>query len=292
MINKRVLVTGSNGQLGSEIRQLSDRTDFDFIFTDIEELDLTNPSYVEAFFDKENIDYCINCAAYTAVDKAESEPEITHKINVEAVKNLAMACSTHDVSLIHISTDFVFNGKSNIPYTENMEPDPISIYGRSKLEGEQKALNHNLNTLVIRTAWLYSSFGGNFVKTMLQLGRDKDSLKVVVDQVGTPTYARDLAHAIIKIIQKLSSGHKNVNEITGIYHFSNEGIASWYDFAMEIFRQKKIEIEVNPVRTMAFPTPATRPQYSVMDKSRIKEVFGLKIPYWKDSLATCLMLID
>ena len=278
--------------MGNEIRKSSAGYDHEFFFTDIEELDLTNACYVEAFFNDHTIDYCINCAAYTAVDKAESELEIARKINVDAAKNLALACADHETVLIHLSTDFVFNGRSNTPYTEQDEPDPINVYGKTKLDGENAALNHNKNTIIIRTSWLYSSFGNNFVKTMLRVGHEKDALNVIFDQLGSPTYAGDLAAAILQIIRQLNEGRHNINDVRGIYHYSNEGVASWYDFAHEIFRQRGIDIHVTPVRTKEYPTPATRPQFSVMDKSSIKEGFDLQITYWQDSLAACINLID
>jgi len=291
-MNKTILITGANGQLGSEIRELSPGFNYEFIFTDVEELDLTNPSYVDSFFTEHQIDFCINCAAYTAVDKAEDDPDAARKINVEAVKNLAMACAENNAIFLHVSTDFVFNGRSNIPYTEEDEADPVSVYGRTKLDGELAALNHNLGTIILRTSWLYSSFGNNFVKTMLRLGREKDRLSIIFDQVGTPTYGYDLALAILKIVDRLNTGQSNIMEVKGVYHFSNEGVASWYDFAMEIFLSRNIDIKVIPVRTSEYPTPATRPQFSVMDKQKIKQTFNIEIPHWKESLIRSLKLID
>jgi len=300
-MNKTILITGANGQLGSEIRELSPGFNYEFIFTDVEELDLTNPSYVDSFFTEHQIDFCINCAAYTAVDKAEDDPDAARKINVEAVKNLAMACAENNAIFLHVSTDFVFNGRSNIPYTEEdaaytavdkAEDDPVSVYGRTKLDGELAALNHNLGTIILRTSWLYSSFGNNFVKTMLRLGREKDRLSIIFDQVGTPTYGYDLALAILKIVDRLNTGQSNIMEVKGVYHFSNEGVASWYDFAMEIFLSRNIDIKVIPVRTSEYPTPATRPQFSVMDKQKIKQTFNIEIPHWKESLIRSLKLID
>lgn len=291
MFGKRILITGSKGQLGSELQQLAYASDFEFIYTDIEELDLTNACYVDEFFNREKIDFCINCAGYTAVDKAESEPELAEKINTSAVKTLSQACGEHDATLIHISTDFVFDGRSSMPYTEEMDARPISTYGKTKLMGELEALKHNIRTLVIRTSWLYSSFGNNFVKNMIRLGQEKDRIRVVFDQVGTPTYCRDLAYAIIHILHSLVDGHNYPDSVRGVYHYSNEGVASWYDFALEIFKQKNMDVDVVPIRTEEYPTPAPRPSFSVMDKSHIKKVFGLDIPYWKDSLAECLKLI-
>lgn len=287
MNKKNILVTGANGQLGSELKVLAANTNFHFIFTDVEELDLTNASAVNAFFEKQNIDYCINCAAYTAVDKAEANEAVARLINVEAVRHLAQACKLHHAILVHISTDFVFAGDTTAPLIETDTPEPLSIYGQTKLDGEQAALQNNPRTLVLRTAWLYSSFGNNFVKTMIRLGQERDELQIVSDQVGTPTYAADLAGAILSII----FSDKLVSEgAYGIYHFSNLGLASWYDFAMSIFEMKGIHVRVLPILTQDYPTPARRPAYSVLDKSKIQETFGLQIPYWRDSLRRCIQL--
>lgn len=287
-----ILVTGSNGQLGSEIRKLSKESDHNFIFTDIDELDLTNIIETERFFDKRNISYCINCAAYTAVDKAETEIENTIAVNVTAVRNLAEVCAINHTVFIHISTDFVFDGRNCQPYVETDKTKPINVYGQSKYEGEHQALKENPATIIIRTSWLYSAFGNNFVKTMIHAGSKNNVLKVIFDQAGTPTYAMDLADAILKIIDQIHLNIKERANYFGIYHYSNEGIASWYDFAIEIFNISGIKCMVNPILTRDYPTPAKRPHYSVLDKSKIKSTFGLTIPYWKDSLIRCLKEIE
>ena len=285
-----ILVTGANGQLGSELNIVSTYEPFQFIFSDIEELDLTDGNAVNSFFNTHKIDVCINCAAYTAVDNAEKNLEAARAINVDAVQNLAEACTINNTLLIHISTDFVFRGNASAQLTEEAKPDPVSAYGFTKLEGENIALKTNQNTLVIRTSWLYSSFGNNFVKTMIRLGRERDELGVVVDQVGTPTYAGDLAKTIITILKK--SEAMDMEDICGIYHFSNEGVASWYDFAKAIFELKSIDINLKALKTTEYPTPAERPKYSVMDKNKIKSTFNLDIPYWRDSLKLCLELLE
>ena len=284
-----VLVTGANGQLGSELKLLAPASAFEFIFTDVEELDLTDGTAVRAFFGAQKIDFCINCAAYTAVDRAEEDEGLARAINAGAVENLAKACAVHEALLVHISTDFVFDGQTWRPLDERDRPNPVSVYGRTKLEGEQLALQKNPKTIIIRTSWLYSTFGNNFVKTMLRLGSERDSLGVIVDQVGTPTYAADLAAAILHIINELSANFDH--EKTGIFHYSNEGVASWYDFAKAIFDLESIAIDLKPIGTDDYPTPARRPHYSVMDKSKIKQTFDIAIPYWRDSLKKCLKLM-
>ena len=284
-----ILVTGANGQLGSELRLLAPSSDMEFIFTDIGELDLTDTGAVHDFFNSHKIDFCINCAAYTAVDKAEDDKEMAEAINVGTVRNLARACSLHGSTLVHISTDFVFDGKAWVPYTEEDLPNPVSVYGQTKLYGEQAALGENPQTIIIRTSWLYSTFGNNFVKTMLRLGKERNELSVISDQIGTPTYAADLALAIMHIINELPE--KENHEKRGIFHYSDEGVASWYDFAKAIFDIESIEIDLKPIGTADYPTPAKRPHYSVMNKSKIKNTFGLAIPYWRDSLKKCLKLM-
>lgn len=285
-----ILVTGAKGQLGSELRIISAYEQYQFIFVDIEELDLTDGAAVNAFFNARRIDFCINCAAYTAVDLAEKNKEAARMVNVDAVQNLAEACTINRTFLFHISTDFVFRGNLSLPLTEEVEPDPISVYGLTKLEGEGIALKTNPHTMVIRTAWLYSSFGNNFVKTMIRLGKERDELGVIADQIGTPTYAGDLAKTIIKIIK--FAQENGAEENCGIFHYSNEGAASWYDFAKAIFDLKSMNINVKPLKTTEYITPAKRPQYSLMDKSKIKSAFNLKIPYWRDSLKVCLELLE
>ena len=286
----KILVTGANGQLGSELNIISAYEPYHFIFTDIAELNLTNAREVNSFFNTHKIDYCINCAAYTAVDNAEKNIEAARAINVDAVQNLAEACTINNTFLIHISTDFVFRGNSFLPIQEDIKPDPVSVYGFTKFEGENMAIKTNPKTLIIRTSWLYSSFGNNFVKTMLRLGKERDELGVVVDQIGSPTYAGDLAKAIMEIIK--NADRYDLLHNFGIYHYSNEGVASWYDFAKAIFDLKAIKIDLKPLLTSQFPLPAKRPAYSLMDKTKIKKTFNLKIPYWRDSLKLCLELFD
>ncbi len=287
----RILVTGSKGQLGSELKKLSELHDHTCLFTDIEELDICSGREVRAFFDQHPVDVVINCAAYTAVDKAESEIEKALMINATAPKILAETCRLYEAVMIHISTDFVFDGQSCRPYTEQDATAPVNVYGQTKFEGEIRVLRENPRSLVIRTSWLYSSIGHNFVKTMIRLGLEKKKLNVIFDQVGTPTYANDLAAALYHIIERMTAV-REYPAIWGVYHYSNEGVASWYDFADEIFRIKKIRAGLNPARSSEFPTPAKRPSFSVMDKGKIKETFDLSIPHWKDSLVRCLELMD
>lgn len=283
-----ILVTGSNGQLGSEFQKLSEKSGHEFIFTDIDELDLTDHHEIERFFENKDISFCINCAAYTAVDKAESEIENAIAVNVSAVRNLAEVCNSNHTVFIHISTDFVFDGSNCQPYVESDKARPINVYGQSKYDGEQQALKENTKTIIIRTSWLYSSFGNNFVKTMMKVGKKNDTLNVIFDQAGTPTYAVDLVEAILIIIEEIQTKRIDKEEYFGIFHFSNEGIASWYDFAIEIFRISGINCMVNPILTKDYPTPSKRPHFSVLDKSKIKTTYGLAIPYWKDSLSRCI----
>ncbi len=279
-----ILVTGSKGQLGNEIQKLvSSYPSFNFIFTDVEELDITDVEQLDKFFIENKIDFVINCAAYTAVDKAETDRKLADLINVTAVKYLAEISKKFKITLIHISTDYIFNGRNYKPYVETDKPNPISYYGQTKLNGEIQIEKYAGNAIIIRTSWLYSGFGNNFVKTMIKYGNERDSLKVVADQVGTPTYAGDLAKAILEIIPKL----KNINEIE-IYNFSNEGAISWYDFAEAIMKLKNINCKIIPIESKDYPTPAPRPFYSILNKAKIKNDFGIEIPYWLDSLEKCL----
>ena len=281
-----VLVTGSNGQLGSEIRELSPEYNYNFFFTDRNTLDISDKKAVEEFLSRNDINIIINCAAYTAVDTAESDEANADKINHLAVKNLAELAKDKNIQLIHISTDYVFDGKNYKPYTEDDITNPNGVYGATKLAGEIAMQNINpANSIIIRTSWVYSSFGANFVKTMLRLGKEKESLGVIYDQVGTPTYARDLAKAILDILPNIK------NEKVAIYNYSNEGVLSWYDFAKEIMRMAKLECVINPIETIDYPTPAQRPHYSLLNKSKIKKEFGIIIPYWKDSLSECLKIM-
>jgi len=287
-----VLVTGSNGQLGSELRHIiqnstSEIQHHNFYFTDKSTLDITDKNAIDNFCTQNNIKIIINCAAYTAVDKAESDEEMAYAINHKAVETLAHIAKEKNISLIHISTDYVFDGSNFKPYTEDEPTNPQSIYGSSKLAGEEALQSINpKNSIIIRTSWVYSSFGNNFVKTMLRLGKEREELGVIFDQVGTPTYARDLAEAIITIIPQLS------NDDVEIIHYSNEGVCSWYDFAIAIFEMQSIECHVNPIETKAYPTPATRPHYSLLNKAKIKENYTVTIPYWRDSLRQALQLME
>ena len=259
---KRVLVTGANGQLGKSINRISTNySELKFVFTDVAELDITNIDDVNAFFSSNKTDYCINCAAYTAVDKAEEEVDKAYLLNAIAVKHLAEACKTSAAVLIHISTDFVFDGTKRTPYTEEDTPNPLSVYGKSKLKGEQFIQGILERHFIVRTSWLYSEYGNNFVKTMLRLAETRKQIGVVNDQIGSPTYAGDLAEFILKIISSRSTAY-------GLYHYSNLGAISWYDFAVEIFKRHKKDVHVVPIPTSAYPTAAKRPAYSVLSKKR------------------------
>lgn len=278
---KKILVTGSKGQLGNEIRKLSSHfPNFQFVFTDIEELDLLDSTAVNQMIANEGFAVCLNCAAYTAVDRAEDEEEVAMKINVDAVENLAKVCEENGVFLIHVSTDYVFNGEMNRPYQETDETIPNSIYGWSKLKGEAAVFKQSSHAIIIRTSWLCSSFGNNFLKTMLKLGKERDKLGVVFDQVGTPTFAADLAKAMLIIAQQCPQ--KPIQEI---YHFSNEGAVSWYDFAKAIMDLADLKCKVDPIESSAFPTKAKRPYYSVLNKEKIKKDYQIQIPYWRESLS-------
>ena len=285
METKKVLVTGSNGQLGNEIKRLAaGNKHMEFYFTDVDELDITSQEALETFFENNPVDYIINCAAYTAVDKAEEEKETAQLLNGMAPLNLLKKAEQYHAKLIHISTDYVFDGLGFRPYTETDTPNPQSVYGATKLQGETD-IHHSPNVMIIRASWLYSSFGHNFVKTVLRLASEKKELKIVSDQIGTPTYAHDLAETILYI---LSIDIRNRFFASGIYHYSNEGVCSWYDFAKAILEIKKIEKPVIPIRTEDFPTPAPRPFYSVLDKTKIKNSFNITIPHWRESLVDCL----
>ena len=298
-----ILVTGSNGQLGSEIEALSSNYKYNFFFTDRNTLDISDDVEVKKFVDAKSIDIIINCGAYTAVDKAEDDAINADKINHLAVKNLAQISKDNNIQLIHISTDYVFDGKNYRPYLEDDVTAPNGVYGKTKLDGENMMLSINpLNSIIVRTSWVYSSFGANFVKTMLKLGKERDSLGVIFDQIGTPTYARDLARAILDIVTLGEAKATHPNAFTGcaplgahsnvqIYNYSNEGVCSWYDFAKEIMSMAKLDCAINPIESSAYPTPAKRPHYSLLNKSKIKEEFDLSIPYWKDSLNECLQIM-
>lgn len=280
---KKILITGTHGQLGKSLERLtSARNDIEAVLTDVDNLNLTDREAVENEISSGGYDFIVNCAAYTAVDKAESDDVAAARINTEAVGNIARAARAARVKVIHISTDYVFSGQHHRPYDELDEPYPTSVYGRTKLEGEGMLTSFCPDAVIIRTSWLYSEFGSNFVKTILKKGKELGALKVVSDQIGTPTYAGDLADAIMAIVD-------SEKWIPGVYHFSNEGVASWYDFAIEILQMGgEPQVKVTPCATKDYPTPASRPNYSVLDKSKIKRTYGIEVPYWKDSLRKCI----
>ena len=283
---KNILITGANGQLGNEMRVLSEENkEYTYFFTDVAELDICNEQAVMDFVKANDIHVIVNCAAYTAVDKAEENIEFCTKLNADAVGYLAKAAEANQAEFIQISTDYVFDGTAHTPYGETEPTCPNSVYGSTKLAGEQNALTLCSRSMVIRTAWLYSTFGNNFVKTMIRLGKERDTLGVIFDQIGTPTYARDLACAIYAAIRQ--------GVTPGVYHFSNEGVCSWYDFTKAIHRLAGIkDCKVNPLHTEEYPTPAKRPHYSVLDKTKIKATYGIEIPYWMDSLQACVSELD
>ena len=280
-----LLITGSNGQLGSEFEVLSQsETNFNFILVTRDQLDITSKEDMNKMVQEKEIDFIINCAGYTAVDKAEEEVDQCDQVNHYAVKVMAEVCKENGCGLIHISTDYVFNGESFTPYIETDKTSPQSVYGRTKLAGEEALIAQDLTrSVIIRTSWVYSSFGNNFVKTMLKLGKQRDQLNVIFDQVGTPTYAKDLARAILDMIPQIK------NEKSEIFHFSNEGVVSWYDFAQEIMSMAQLECQISPIETADYPTAAKRPHFSLLNKKKIKESFDISIPYWKESLKECLI---
>jgi len=284
-----ILISGANGQLGNELRTVAKNYyGYDFVFTDLDTLDISNPEQTSEYISKSKPDWIINCAAYNLVDKAESEPEAALLINGTAVKNITEVIRGTECKLIHISTDYVYEGNANTPYTEDTPASPLSAYGRSKLAGEKHALMHS-GSMIIRTSWLYSSFGNNFVKTILRHAKEKESLRVVFDQTGTPTYAADLAATIMNIVSGVIRNQFVLN--SGIYNYSNEGVCSWFDFATEIVRLAGLSCKVNPVLTKEYQQAASRPVYSVMDKTRIRESYNLDIPHWRESLEKCMKLL-
>ncbi len=282
---KTILVTGANGQLGKELQLLANKYPYIFLFTNKAHLSIDNFEATKIFFEEHHIDICINCAAYTAVDKAETEHEKAFLINADAVGNLAQICHEHKASLIHISTDYVFNGASSIPYKEDDAIDPINVYGASKHTGEELALKKNPSALIIRTSWVYSSFGNNFVKTMVRLMRERESVNVINDQYGCPTYAADLAKVIMEIVNKIEA-----NNIAGIFNYCNHGVTTWYQFALAIKDFTGSNCTVNPISASQYITAAKRPLYSVLDTAKIKKYFNVQIPEWKKSLQNCLTM--
>lgn len=277
-----VLVTGANGQLGNEMRLMAQNSSYHYIFTDVEELDITDFNAILQTVKEKEIQIIVNCAAYTNVDKAENDFDIANALNNIAVGRLANVAKAQNATLIHISTDYVFNGNNHIPYTEDDITDPIGVYGKTKLAGEETIKKVGCNYIILRTAWLYSKWGNNFVKTMQKLTLEKDILSVIFDQIGSPTYAKDLAHAISLIIER------NMLNQQGIYHYSNEGVCSWFDFAKEICELSGHNCNITPIHSQEYPSKVTRPHYSVLDKTKFKETFGIPVPYWKDSLKKCI----
>lgn len=287
-MSSRILVTGANGQLGSEIKRIAGLST-QYTFVDLEEMDLSDGQSINQFFEGKQFDFMINCAAYTAVDRAEEDSALAFRVNAEAVRSLATICLQKKIRLIHISTDYVFDGKGNQPIPETAAPNPLSVYGKSKLAGERHVLDILKDAYIIRTAWVYSTFGKNFVKTIIRLAKERTELNVVYDQVGSPTYAEDLAHAIIKIIQAIESGQADK---PGIYHYTNEGVISWYDLAYFIIQYYKLPCRVNPITTEEYKTLAIRPSFSVLDKRKLKGSFAIDIPHWHTSLVRCLKELE
>ncbi len=283
----RILVTGSKGQLGKSIQALEKHYDYHIIYTDVEELDICDPAALDSFFEKNPVDVLLNCAAFTHVDLAQKERETAFLINGTAVGYLARMSAKYGFHLLHISTDYVFNGKNYRPLTEDYKPTPVNVYGKSKLAGEEAIAKHATGATIIRTSWLYSEYGNNFLNTMLRLAREKEQIKVVFDQIGTPTYAGDLAAMILDILPQIVD-----NQGVQLFHYSGEGVISWYDFAKAIFEIAGIEVEVLPIESSEYLLPAARPFFSVLNKAKIKKYFQMKIPYWRDSLKTCIRKLD
>jgi len=284
----KILVTGSTGQLGSEIKALSSvYPELEFVFTNSKELDICNQTLLNDFVKDQGFHGIINCAAYTAVDKAEQNAGLASLVNAKAVGHLVAVSQRYQLKLIHISTDYVFDGTANRPYTERMPVCPLGAYGKTKRAGEMEILYSPINAIIIRTSWLYSSFGSNFVNTMLRLGIERDNLSVVYDQVGTPTYARDLAQVCLEIISKQG----RIDTKGKLYHYSNEGVASWYDFAQALMDMANVDCKLKPIESKDYPTAAQRPAYSVLNKAKIKADFGIEIPHWRESLKKCIELL-
>jgi dTDP-4-dehydrorhamnose reductase len=284
-----ILITGAHGQVGQCFQRLAARfPQFDFLFAASADLDITDSQAVSAFFDRHRVGWCVNCAAYTAVDRAETEKEKAYAVNVRGPRNLARACARSGATLIHLSTDYVYHTCQNTPYREDARTSPKSVYARTKLAGERTAQGAHALTMIVRTSWVYAAHGHNFVRTMLRLGAERPWLNVVADQIGTPTYAPDLAEALLTVIHKVESGAADRAALAGIWHYSNEGVASWYDFAVAIMELAGLPARVCPIDTAQFPTPASRPPFSVLNKAKMREAFGLEIPHWRASLQQCL----
>ncbi len=286
----KILVTGANGQLGNEIKEIAGLfPQFQFVYTDVDELNITNQDKIEEFIKNGNFSFLINCAAYTAVDKAEEDTDFANLLNKTAVGYLAKAAKKFDMAMIHVSTDYVFDGSKNTPYAESDPTCPNSSYGRSKEGGEKYFLLSGARGIIIRTSWLYSGFGNNFVKTMIRFGKERNELNVIFDQIGTPTYAADLAKAILDILVNAKNDPTILKP--AIYHYSNEGVTSWYDFATEIIKSANLNCKIKAIETKDYPLPANRPFYSVLNKERIKNTFSIEIPHWRDSLLRCLKVL-
>lgn len=280
-----ILITGSHGQLGNEMQQAAKSFPaFTYLYTDVEDLDICDKTALDTYVKANHVDIIVNCAAYTAVDKAEDDVELCYKINSDAVRNIGEVANANHLKVVHVSTDYVFDGTNYLPYNEDQPVCPATVYGKSKLAGEQALLDSCHLAVILRTAWLYSSFGNNFVKTMMKLGTERDSLNVIFDQVGTPTYAADLANAILNIVS-----HESF--VTGIYHFSDEGVCSWYDFTKTIHRIAGITCDVRPIETKDYPARTPRPHYSVLNKAKIKSTYGITIPHWEESLVKCIDIL-
>ena len=284
-----ILITGASGQVGSEFQFFAKtHPQFDFIFTDVQELDITNLMDTLAFFDAHTPQYIVNCAAYTAVDKAETDVLLATKINVNGARNLARAAQSMGAMMFHLSTDYVYHNNQNTPFKEDDKTSPKSVYAKTKLKGDLTTLKFCQNAMVLRTSWVYSSYGNNFVKTMLRLGKEREQLNVVFDQIGTPTYARDLSKAILDVIQKVENQEIKPEILRGVFHYSNEGVTSWFDFTKAIFDIRGISCKVNPIESSQYPTPTPRPPFSVLNKAKFRNTLGLSIPHWHDSLIACL----
>ena len=284
-----ILITGAAGQVGNEFRFLAfTHAQFKFIYTDVEQLDITKLGETLRFFKRNTPQYVINCAAYTAVDKAETDVALATKINANGARNLAKACQATGATLIQLSTDYVYHNNQNTPFKEGDRTSPKGVYAKTKLRGDLAALKFCERAIVLRTSWVYGTFGNNFVKTMLRLGKEREQLNVVFDQIGTPTYARDLAKAILKVAQKIENQEVDSKILRGVFHYSNEGVTSWYDFTKAIFDIRDIACQVFPIESTQYPTPAARPPFSVLNKAKFRETFGIDIPHWRDSLVACL----
>ncbi len=289
MSHPTLLITGAKGQLGQSFQHLAAQySHWTFLFVDIDQLDITRRRAVFDFFEKRRIDWCINCAAYAAVDRAESEPALARRVNVTGVRNLAEACARHGAPLVHFSSDYVYHTRQNLPYRETDKTSPKGVYARTKLAGDRAALRANPLSMVIRTSWLFAPYGHNFVRTMLRFGSEQPSLNVVYDQIGSPTYAPDLAAMVLHVIQKVENRLLPRDTIAGVWHYSNEGVCSWYDFAKAVMDIQGLTCKINPIETKDYPLPANRPPFSVLNKAKVKQTFQISIPHWRDSLMRCL----